>query len=215
MNQVGQKWVAWDKYSICSTISLMNKQTPPLRIGFDMDGVLLYNPARIIRPLISSIKRIFLHKKKLKFYYPKTGPEKLFWRFVHKSSIFNASGLSEITRLVEEGKIEAYLITARYNFLGSTVERWVRKNQLEKTFKGVFYNNKDGQPHEFKEDIIKKLNLDIYVEDNYDIVNHLTKTTSADILWIYNILDRETIFPKKFPHLKHAIEFIKNKLSSP
>lgn len=188
----------------------MTKQSSPLRIGFDMDGVLLYNPARIIRPFISSIKRIFLHKKKLHFYYPKSHTEKMFWKLAHKSSIFNAPGLNEITKLVDEGKIEAYLITARYNFLGTGVENWVKKNKLEKTFNGVFYNSRDEQPHEFKERMVKKLKLDMYVEDNFDIVNHLTKTTSAEILWIYNILDRKTIFPKKFPHLKHAIEFIKS-----
>lgn len=197
---------------LCSTISLMTNLTPPLRIGFDMDGVLLYNPGRIIRPFVSSIKKVFLHKKKLAFYYPKTAHEKLFWRFVHKSSIFNAPGLSEITTLVNEGKIEAYLITARYNFLGATVEGWVKKNNLENTFKGVYYNSKDEQPHEFKERMIKKLKLEMYVEDNFDIVNHLSKTTSAEIIWIYNIFDKGTIFPRKFPHLRHAVEFISNRL---
>jgi len=190
----------------CSTISLMNKQTPPLRVGFDMDGVLLYNPARIIRPLISIVKKIFLHKKKLKFYYPKTDYEKIFWRFVHKSSIFNASGLSEITRLVKEGKIEAYLITARYNFLGSSVLTWVTKNNLNDTFKGVHFNADDEQPHEFKERMIHKLRLDMYIEDNFDIVEHISKNPKVQIVWIYNILDRHIQFSKKAPTLLKAIE---------
>lgn len=188
----------------------MTNHSSPLKVGFDMDGVLLYNPGRIVRPFVSSIKKIFLHKKKLTFYYPKTGYEKIFWRFVHKSSIYNAPGLHEITKLVQEGKIEAYLITARYNFLGSSVENWVKKNGLEKTFKGVFYNSKDEQPHEFKERLIKKLGLAMYVEDNFDIVNHLSTTTSAEILWIYNIFDRKMAFPRKFPHLKDAISFLKS-----
>ena len=193
----------------------MTKQpaTPPLplRVGFDMDGVLLYNPGRIIRPFVSSIKRLFLHKKKLVFYYPKTPSEKIFWRFVHKSSIFNAPGLNEITKLVKAGKIEAYLITARYNFLGETVLNWVKKNKLEKTFHGgVFYNSKDEQPHEFKERMIKKLKLDVYVVDNFDIVHHLSENTPAEILWIYNIFDKGTQFPKKFPHLKNVVNFLES-----
>lgn len=187
----------------------MTKHPSLLRVGFDMDGVLLYNPARIIRPFISSIKRVFLHKKKLSFYYPKTDLEKLMWRFVHKSSIFNAPGLHEITRLVNEGKIEAYLITARYNFLGPTVDKWVRENKLEKTFKGVFYNSKDEQPHKFKERVINELYLDIFVEDNWDIVNYLAKVTSTKILWIYNVLDRGIYFPQKFPHLESAMKLVK------
>jgi hypothetical protein len=188
----------------------MTKQSPPLQVGFDMDGVLLYNPGRIIRPIVSSIKRIFLHKKKLTFYYPKTDHEKFFWRLVHKSSIYNAPGINEITKLVNEGKIEAYLITARYNYLGSSVEKWVEKNKLGKTFKGVFFNSRDEQPHEFKERMIKELKLDAYVEDNFDIVNYLSTKTSAEIYWVYNILDRREKFPKKFPDLASALTHLKN-----
>jgi hypothetical protein len=188
------------------------KNTIPLRIGFDMDGVLLYNPGRIIRPFMSSVKHFFLKKKKLTFYYPKSPAEKVFWRLAHKTSIFNAPGLKEITRLVEESKIEAYLITARYNFLGRSVEEWVKKNHLEKTFKGVYYNAQDEQPHLFKEKMVKKLELNMYVEDNLDIVNHLVKTTPAEVLWIYNLFDRGEKFPQKFPHLRHAVEFISEKL---
>lgn len=184
----------------------MNNLPSPLRVGFDMDGVLLYNPARIIRPFISSIKRIFLHKRKLHFYYPKSTPEKIIWKLAHKSSIYNAPGLKEITRLVETGKIEAYLITARYSFLGKSVENWVKNNKLQNTFKGVYFNAQDEEPHLFKEKMVKKLGLNMYVEDNFDIVNHLVKTTPADIVWIYNILDRGTPFPKKFPHLASAIQ---------
>lgn len=182
---------------------------PLLRVGFDMDGVLLYNPARIIRPIIALIKSVFLQKKSLTFYYPKSNYEKLFWRLVHKSSIYNAPGLHEISRLVKTGKIEAYLITARYNFLGAGVKKWVKKNKLENTFKEVIYNSENEQPHEFKERIIKKLKLDIYIEDNLDIVNHLTKTTQAKIFWIYNIFDRGVIFPQKYPHLASAMEEMK------
>lgn len=180
----------------------------PVRVGFDMDGVLLYNPARIIRPLISSVKRLFLKKRKLHFYYPKTDYEKLFWRLAHKSSIYNAPGIHEITRLVEEGKIEAYLITARYGFLGKSVRQWIQKNKLEKTFKGVFFNQDDEEPHLFKERMIKKLDLAYYIEDNFDIVEHISQKTSAKIMWIYNIFDRNTVFPKKFPHLKDAITYL-------
>jgi hypothetical protein len=184
------------------------KRTKPLKVGFDLDGVLLYNPTRVIRPLVSVVKRALLHKRKLKFYYPKTSVEKVFWALAHKSSIYTAPGLEEITRLVEEGKIEAYLITARFAFLGPGVQRWVKKKHLEKTFTGVYYNAANEQPHEFKERMIKKLKLDLYVEDNFDIVQYLKEKTSARVLWIYNIFDSTTPFPHKFPHLKDAIQFI-------
>jgi hypothetical protein len=56
--------------------------------------------------------------------------------------------------------------------------------------------------------MIKKLKLDLYVEDNFDIVQYLKEKTSARVLWIYNIFDSTTPFPHKFPHLKDAIQFI-------
>lgn len=183
----------------------MKRYARPLRVGFDLDGVLLYNPARIVRPIISWVKRTFLHKNKLGFYYPKTHAEKIMWKLVHYSSIYNASGIDEMKRLVTEGKIEAYLITARFGFLGNTVLHWVKRNQLEHTFKEVYFNKNDEQPHVFKEKMIKKLKLDAYIEDNFDIVSHLSKNTSAHIMWIYNILDKAALFPHKFPGLKHAI----------
>lgn len=186
----------------------MKQAKRPLKVGFDLDGVLLYNPARIIRPIISWLKRTFLKKNKLGFYYPKTYIEKIMWKIFHFSSIYNAPGLDEIRKLVKEGKIEAYLITARFGFLGDTVIHWVAKNKLQKVFKSVYYNEKNEQPHLFKERMIKKLKLEAYVEDNYDIVDHISKKTSARILWIYNILDRSTNFPHKYPKLDRAIQYL-------
>jgi len=43
----------------------------PLRVGFDLDGVLLYNPARIARPLVAFVKKHFLKKRTKLFLYPK------------------------------------------------------------------------------------------------------------------------------------------------
>ena len=189
-------------------------QHHPLRVGFDLDGVLLYNPTRTIRPFVSQIKRVWFHKRKLKFYYPRTRVEKLLWMLAHKSSIYNAPGLTEISRLVQEGKIEAYLVTARFSFLGAGVERWVKRNHLDHTFAGVYHNAQDEQPHEFKERMIKELKLDVYVEDNFDIVNHLKSKTPTEIVWIYNLFDKHTPFPHKFPHLKDAMQYLMTKIKS-
>lgn len=188
------------------------KRNAPLRVGFDLDGVLLYNPARIVRPVISWFKRTFLHRKKLGFYYPHSNAEKLMWRLFHRSSIYNAGGLDEIRRMVQEKKIEAYLITARFGFLGHTVHRWVKKNHLEHVFTAVYFNSNDEQPHLFKERMVKELNLDVYVEDNFDIVSHLAKKTKTHILWIYNIIDRSMSYTHKFPGLREAVLFIKTQL---
>ncbi len=180
----------------------------PLRVGFDLDGVLLYNPARIARFPIAIFKRLFLRKRRIKFYYPKRPWEKGLWRVFHWSSLFVAPGFDEIKRLVEKGKIEAYLVTARYSFLENDLKWWLKRMKIDHTFAGIHHNKKDEQPHLFKERMIKDLDLDVFVEDNFDIVKHLTQKTKAKIFWIYNILDRMIEHPHKFPTLKKTIERI-------
>ncbi len=187
----------------------MKKQI--LRVGFDLDGVIFYNPARIIRPIIASIKRLFFHKTRLKFYYPQSPLEKSLWHLFHKSSIFIAPGLDDVKKLVKNKKIKAYIITARYSFMGKELLHWFAKHELDRIFSELYYNKHDEQPHLFKERLIKKLNLDYYVEDNYDIVKHLHTKKSTKVLWIYNLFDRGIPYSKRFPYLKKAVEYIQKK----
>ena len=189
----------------------MKKQ--PLRVGFDLDGVILYNPVRIVRPIIAFFKNVFLHKKELIFYYPKSPVSQWFWKLFHKSSIFISPGVNDLKMLVKQKKIKAYIVTARYDFLGSELKQWVKKNKFNSIFSGIYYNSQNKQPHFFKENMIKKLDLDVFVEDNWDIVDYLSNSiikTRCSIYWIYNIFDRGKHFPNKFPFLQKAVYHIKN-----
>ena len=71
-----------------------------IRVGFDMDGVLLYNPFRIGRPIIAFIKKYFLKRKTTKFYLPRPGLESFIWTVMHKSSYFIAPGLDDIKEMI-------------------------------------------------------------------------------------------------------------------
>lgn len=193
----------------------MKKQT--LRVGFDLDGVLLYNPTRIVRPLVTEAKKLLFRQRKLKFYLPHSLLQKSLWYFLHKSSLFISPGYHEVKQLVKDGKIKAYLITARYSFLQNDLGNWLKKLEAGKYFQGSIYNKNNEQPHLFKEKIIKKLNLDIFVEDNWDIVNYLdskheARNPKTKIFWIYNILDRKIDYKYKFPVLKKAVEVIENEI---
>lgn len=190
-----------------------------IRIGFDFDGVIAYNPFRIIRFPIALFKKVFLHKKTLKFYYPGSELEKKLWILAHESSYFPAKGFSKLRRLIEDGKIEAYIVTGRYSFLEKSLKRWLRRYKAENLFKEYYINKKDEQSHLFKEKMIKKLDLDYFVEDNLDIVNHLSSRSSVlgskfktEVHWIYNILDRFEKYEHKYPHLEYFLKEIERKL---
>lgn len=180
----------------------------PLKVGFDLDGVLLYNPARIARHPVEIFKRAFFPKRLHKFYIPSSEAEKLMWRVFHWSSLFIAPGFAEIKKLSREGKIEPYIVTARFDFLEPDFNNWIKKMRIHDSFKGTFLNKKNEQPHIFKEKVVKKLGLDIFIDDNWDIVEHLSKTTPAKTFWIYNIFDRKIDYPHRFPSLKRVVDEI-------
>ena len=186
-----------------------------VKVGFDFDGVLLYNPVRIFRPFVAVIKRLFIKKRALVFYYPHSAFEKFFWRLFHKSSIFVSPGVEDIKQLIKQKKIKAYIITARYNFLGEEFKQWIKKNKFEDIFSEIYFNSKDEQPHLFKERMIKKLGLQVFVEDNFDIVKYLRYKNTAIVMWIYNIFDRGIYHRYKYPDLKRAVNAILHETKTP
>lgn len=45
----------------------------PLKVGFDLDGVILYNPVRVLRPFSAFTSKLLFHKKK----HPSIFPDRL------------------------------------------------------------------------------------------------------------------------------------------
>ena len=187
----------------------MNKKV--LKIGLDLDGVILYNPARIFRPIISTAKRLVLRKNKDKvnFYIPKTKLEKIIWFWIHKSSIFPASGFKDFLKASKNKEIELYIITARFSFLKEDFEHWLHKIGAPAHVAGWFYNKHDEQPHLYKEKKIKELKLDYFVDDNWDIVRKLNASgVKTTVIWIYNLFDKRIDYAHKVPSLKEAYKKI-------
>jgi hypothetical protein len=189
-----------------------------LRVGFDLDGVLLYNPARIVRPIISLMKRnkVLINRDELEFYIPKPGMGQFFWELLHKSSMWVDPGLKEIVKLKNQQLIEPYLITGRFGHLKEDYLKWRKKMSADQLFLGSYMNDHDEQPHLFKERMIKELKLDVFIEDNWDIVQYLDQTFSQNkddrdsikIIWLSNVLDFKIKYHTKANSLKQAISLI-------
>lgn len=184
-----------------------------LKVGFDLDGVILYNPIRILRPFahrfLKPLKAKVLHQKKESFFYPDTPLEKFLWRLIHKTSFRVNNGYDDLKKLAKNKKIELYLITGRYGLLLADYEDWLKKIDAKKVFKKCYINSENLQPDNFKGTMIKKLKLDIYVEDNWDIIEKLNHHTGANILWITNIIDKSIPYPLKFDDLRGVCRFLR------
>ena len=179
-----------------------------IRIGLDFDGVVAYNPFRIIRGPIKWFKREFLGIKKVSFFVPRNWWQRILWVVVHESSVWPATGVERLRKMAAGGEVEAYLITGRFGLLEDNLYGWLKRNRLDKLFKSIKMNKQSEQPHEFKLKVVKQLDLDIYVEDNLDVVEYLHGKTRTKIYWIYNFLDRSHPYPDKFPYLDEALKKI-------
>lgn len=193
----------------------------PLKVGFDLDGVILYNPVRVLRPFSALASKILFNKKNTSFFIPQSPFAKFAWYLLHKSSFIPARGLKDLKNLVKQGKIEAHLITGRYSSLSHDFENWMKSLDASSIFTTQSHNTKNEQPHIFKQNMIKKLGLDIFVEDNWDIVRELRdvsgsklpfgsaqgmqSTGKARIFWITNFLDYHIPHEHKFRNLRGVI----------
>ncbi|MFZ6034696.1 MAG: hypothetical protein ACOYUB_00910 [Patescibacteria group bacterium] len=184
-----------------------------LKVGFDLDGVILYNPLRNFRPfakqILKPMKATILHQEKENFYLPKSPMEKWLWMMIHKTSFRVNRGYDELRKLAKGKGYEFFLITGRYGFLETDYKNWLKKINAEHTFKACYLNRDNAQPNAFKEKMIKRLKLDFYVEDNWDIIEKLNHHTGSNILWITNFVDRRIPYENKFNDLKEVFSFLK------
>lgn len=180
-----------------------------IRVGFDLDGVILYNPIRTFRPIAAFFKPFFFRKNSNNFYFPKTSIEKVFWTILHSTSYCISPGYNELIKISKLKKIELYIITARYSFLKKEFVKWIKKLNALKYFKGCYFNKNDLQPNEFKHKMIIKLKLDIFVEDNWGVIQKLNgDIKKIKVLWITNWLDQFIQYQYKFSSLSDVSRFL-------
>lgn len=183
----------------------------PLKVGFDFDGVILYNPARVLRPFLGYLrgKKKKNGKTSLYFYHPKSKIQRLFWLLAHQTSLFPSPGLDEVRDMVASRSIEAYIITGRSSFLQADFDRRLRSIKADKFIKQACLSEKDEQPHKYKARMIAKLKLDCYVEDNWNIAQYLSQNTQARIFWITNAADDHIEYGDKYHRFGEVVAEIK------
>ncbi|MFZ2025650.1 MAG: hypothetical protein WAV51_05220 [Microgenomates group bacterium] len=180
--------------------------TKPIRIGLDFDGVVAANPLRIVRGPITFIKRHIFKKKKTEFYIPTSPLMKFAFWLPHQWSVFPGYGVGILKQLVHEGNVEACIVSGRYGYLDAQIPIWLKRRGLDKTFTAVYANEKNEQPHIFKERMLKKLQLDYFIEDNLDIVLYLAPRVKTKILWIYNSFDFAFPYDAKYASVFQALK---------
>jgi hypothetical protein len=146
-----------------------------MKIGFDLDKVFVNTPPFV--PL-SLINRLYKQRDNgILLYRIPTRPEQLFRKVTHISHFRPPikKNLEYLRELANDKNNQLYLISSRFKFLEPETKKLVKKYQLDNIFDKLYFNYDNKQPHEFKNEILQKLSLDIFVDDDLSLVRYVAK----------------------------------------
>jgi hypothetical protein len=144
-----------------------------MNIGFDLDNVFIDTPPFFSKELIER-----LYKKRdnriLEYRIP-SYPERMIRKASHLPFLRPPikSNLDFLRSIAKDGN-RLYLISSRFKFLEKETSRIIKRYELDKTFEKMYFNYENKQPHIFKDEIIKHLDLDIYVDDDASLLRFVS-----------------------------------------
>ena len=145
-----------------------------MNIGFDFDKVFIDYP-----PLVPSVVVDRLYKKKSNghlLYRIPSKPEQEFRKLTHLPYLRPVIKENLLfLKSIPKDKHALFLVSSRFGFLEMTTERIVKKHGFDKLFDKLYFNFNNEQPHLFKSEVIKKLDLDVYVDDDLAMLRYVAR----------------------------------------
>ena len=164
-------------------------------IGFDFDKVFIDYPPLVPYSFVdflykgsSVFKKNSEKSSNLHYRFPGTIEQKL--RISTHFPLFRRPikrNISALKAISSPHTTKTYLVSSRFGFLRKRTEVLLDKYKLRKYFDGIYFNYKNQQPHVFKEQTIRSLKIDTYVDDDLDLALYLSKKIpDITIYWIKN-----------------------------
>lgn len=165
-----------------------------MNIGFDLDKVFIDYPPFVPTKLIDRFYKkrdngILLYRIPGKIEQKiRMGTHLPLLRPVIKENY------NELKKIAKE-KHNLYLISSRFSFLKKRTDELVKKQKFNIIFKKLFFNYNDQQPHEFKNEVIKKLKLDKYIDDDLSLIKYVAKYNKNTHFFWLNPVENKKISP--------------------
>jgi len=156
-----------------------------MKIGFDLDKIFIDYPPIIPDALIDK-----LYKKRAGgtlLYRTPTRPEQMVRQISHLP-LFRPAIKANIAflRSLSKKNYELYLISSRFNFLEKQTLMRMHQLGLDLLFEKMYFNFENAQPHLFKEEILKKLQLDLYVDDDIHLLKYIAvNNKKTKFFWLH------------------------------
>jgi hypothetical protein len=145
-----------------------------MRIGFDLDNIFIHTPPMIPGSLIEKF-----YKERdngvLRYRIP-SKPDQLLRQLIHFPILRPPmkDNLAYLRTLVSKDN-QLYLISSRFKFLEKRTKQLIKRHKLDTIFDGLYFNFDNKQPHEFKNEMIQKLKLDMFIDDDLSLLNFVAK----------------------------------------
>ncbi len=157
-----------------------------MNLGFDFDKIFIDYP-----PLIPSALIDRLYKQKTNrtlLYRIPSRPEQILRLLTHHSLLrpLIKENVVFIKNLSQKKQHKHYLISSRFGFLKNTTGTLIRKHGFDKMFDEMFFNFENKQPHIFKNDVLKKLHIDRYVDDDLPLLKFLMGQNPKTLFFWFN-----------------------------
>lgn len=163
-----------------------------MNVGFDLDKIFINFPPFVPTKIID-----WFYKGKpngtLKYRIPGR-VEQLLRQLLHYPLFRQPikENIEFMKKIASENTHTYYLISSRFGFLKKTTEKLVHIYGIDKIFKSLHFNFSNQQPHIFKNEIIKKLNVDLYVDDDMQLLEYLSKDNpKVKFFWLNKNVDRK------------------------
>ena len=156
-----------------------------MNIGFDLDKIFINYPPFIPDRLVNKLYK--QRSNSMLLYRIPSKVEQIIRIFSHHPFfrppiIHNIEFVKSLTRM---NKNKHYLVSSRFSFLKERAEAIIKKYEFDKIFDDMFFNFEDQQPHTFKDEVIKKMKIDRYVDDDLPLLEFVSKNNpKVKFFWL-------------------------------
>ena len=157
-----------------------------MNIGFDLDEIFVSHPPFIPASLIAFLYR---GRPRKNLHYRMPGPLEKQLRILSHISFLRPilkENLTFIEMLAKTTNHKFHLISSRFSFLKGRTEAFINKNGFKKLFETIDFNYDDKQPHLFKSEILSRIHLDKYVDDDLPLLKYLASHHQDTIFYWLN-----------------------------
>lgn len=155
-----------------------------MNIGFDLDKVFIDYPPFMPDSLI---EKLYKKESNGKLLYRIPGKKEQLIRYISHHAFLRPPIKDNLSFLEKfsETKNNLFLISSRFGFLEKRTNDLIKKHKFDRLFKGLYFNYANNQPHIFKDTIIKKLNIDVYTDDDFALIKYLaTHNPKVRFYWL-------------------------------